>query len=286
MSHFGKGKIIMFKYCFNSTTLRGMDIWSALRHIKASGYAGVELTLNDSHLHPLTSPPRLIEEVRDFCDDNAIAIVCLAAGGDRLLTDVRYEPSLTCADAAGRRRRLDLLLRTMDIARFLHIPVVNFNSGLPADGVTPEDARGRLQAAVGELVAHADGIVLVIEPEPDFFVGTTHSAIDLIQAFDDPRLRLNLDIGHVFCSEERPYESIEAALPFTRHIHIEDIKNRIHHHEIPGEGDIDFRRVFGLLRQAKYEHYVSVELHHHDGCWQRALDESLSYLSAVEKAVQ
>ena len=95
------------------------------------------------------------------------------------------------------------------------------------------------------------------------------------------RVRLNLDIGHVFCSETDCYSAIEKALPYSRHIHIEDIRNGVHHHEIPGEGDIDFPRIIQLLTSSDYNHYVSVELHHHADMWERALGESLSFLSRL-----
>jgi len=271
----------MAKFCFNSTTLRDMDVFSALRAIKEYGYDGVELTLNDSHLHPLTAPAQRVHDIRQFCIDNAIEIVCLAAGGDRLLGDIRYEPSLISASASGRTQRLDLLRRSMDIAHCLNSPVLNFNSGLPTEAVDGPRASGYLQEAVRTLLADAGELTLVLEPEPDFFIGTTAAAIDLISAIDNPQLRLNLDIGHVFCSEDVPYDAIERALPFSRHIHIEDIKNRIHHHEIPGEGDIDFHRVLTSIKRADYRHFISVELHHHNDRWRRALGESLSYLRTL-----
>lgn len=273
----------MFKFSFNSTTLRDMDVFSALRNIKDYGYDGVELTLNDSHLHPLTSSTQRARDIRQFCQDNAINIVCLAAGGDRLLSDVRYEPSLICASPSGRAQRLDLLRRTMDIARVIEAPVVNFNSGLPTDLVDRQQATEHLQEAVSALLADADGLILVLEPEPDFFIGTTTAAIDLITTVNHPNLRLNLDIGHVFCSEANPYEAIDRALPFSRHVHIEDIKNRIHHHEIPGDGDIDFLRVAASVKKAGYQHFISVELHHHNDRWKRALGESLAYLRALDE---
>ena len=73
-------------------------------------------------------------------------------------------------------------------------------------------------------------------------------------------------------------------MPFTRHMHIEDIKGRVHHHEIPGEGDIDFDRVFSILHKANYAHYISVELHHHNDRWQSALSESLAFLNRYRTA--
>jgi sugar phosphate isomerase/epimerase len=55
-------------------------------------------------------------------------------------------------------------------------------------------------------------------------------------------------------------------------------ENKVHFHEIPGEGDIDFAQVAALVKAAKYPHYISVELHNHDQDWQRALDVSRDYL--------
>lgn len=273
----------MFKFSFNSTTLRDMDVFSALRNIKKYGYEGVELMLNDSHVHPFDTPAQRVRDIRRYCLDNAIDIVCVSAGGDRLLGEVRYEPSLISASASGRALRLDLLRRAMDIARTLEAPLVNFNSGLPTAEVGRQQAAAYLQEAAKTLLADAEGLTLVLEPEPDFFIGTTTDGIEVITAVDHPRFRLTLDIGHVFCCEDDPYDAIERALPFSRHVHIEDIKNRIHHHEIPGEGDIDFSRIVRSVKSADYQHFVSVELHHHNDRWQRALGESLAYLRALSR---
>ncbi len=271
------------KYSFNSTTLRNMDIIEAFTQIRASGYDGVELMLNETHLHPLRAAAERVAGIRNFCSGLGLPIVCVSAGGDRLLTDVPYRPSLIEPDAIGRRQRIGLLKRSVEITRELGAPVLNFNSGMLCGGLSPAAARGLLVEGVGELLEMKAGLTLVIEPEPNFFIGTTADALALIEEIGDPALLLNLDIGHVNCSEGDCYGAIERALPQTRHIHIEDIKQRIHHHEIPGEGNIDFRRVYALLKRANYGHYVSVELHHHDSMWQRALTESLAYLRKVER---
>jgi sugar phosphate isomerase/epimerase len=105
-------------------------------------------------------------------------------------------------------------------------------------------------------------------------IETTSQAIALIKEVDSPNLRLNLDIGHVQCCEDNLLDSIAQAIPYTRHAHVEDIKGKIHHHEIPGEGDIDFRSVFQTLKESGYQHYLSVELYHHADVWERALSQS------------
>jgi len=273
----------MFKFSFNSTTLRYMEIFEALSQIQAYGYDGVELMLNDSHLHPLRTPESRVSEIADFCSGQGIQIVCVAAGGDRLLSNVPYQPSLIAREESGRRKRIDMLKRSIGIAEVLGSPVLNFNSGLPEEGISQSEAWNHLREGVSQLLQHNGDLVLALEPEPGFFIGTTTDALALIREIDNPKFCLNLDIGHVNCSEDDCYAAIQRAVPFARHIHIEDIKQRVHRHEIPGEGDIDFARVFAALEGAHYEHYVSVELHHHAEIWQRALGESLQYLRGLSE---
>ncbi len=268
----------MFKLAFNSTTLRNIDVFTSLRHIKDYGYDGVELTLNDTHLHPLQHSFKRCMDVRNFCTDNGIDIVCVAAGGPNALGDVAYEPSLITPDATERGKRTDFIKAAIELTHYLGAPVLNINSGKPRTDISDDKAYDLLKTEVNNLLPDVGDITLVLEPEPDFLIGTTTTAIPLIQEIDSPKFRLNLDIGHVFCCETDCYNNIEKALPFSRHIHIEDIKGGIHHHEIPGEGDIDFSRIVDIIKASGYAHYVSVELHHHDSMWQRALKESRDYL--------
>ena len=271
----------MFKFSFNSITLRNMDILEALQNIKDYGYAGVELSLNDSHIHPFTTGHDQVAAVKRYCEENNIDIVCVAAGGPNLLSDEIYEPSLIHPEKAERAKRMDLIKRSMEITNYLGCPVLNINSGNIKAGVNSEQAFEHLYTNIEELLKEGSELILVIEPEPGFFIGTTDVAVDLIKKINHPRFKMNLDIGHVFCCEQDCYSAIEKALPYSRHIHIEDIKNRIHHHQIPGEGDIDFKIIMDTLKKLGYSHYVSVELHHHAEMWQRALKESLEYLTKL-----
>jgi sugar phosphate isomerase/epimerase len=269
----------MLKLCFNATTLRNFNIKKAVRLIHESGYEGVELALNNTHLHPMSSTKDEIIAVKNTCKEIGLQIACVAAGGPDLMGDAPYEPSMINADLFARMRRLDMIRRSVEMAQLLECPIVNINSGVLSPAVNPQMAQNYLLDGISSLLPSlGNETMFVLEPEPGFFVGTTTKAIEVIDELSTPKLMLNLDIGHVFCCEEDCYDKVERALPYTRHIHIEDIKDRIHHHEIPGEGDIDFGRIMTAINNADYPYFVSVELHHHDRMWQRALDESRDYL--------
>ncbi|SDB11823.1 sugar phosphate isomerase/epimerase family protein [Eubacterium oxidoreducens] len=272
----------MLKLCFNATTLRYMDIYKALKEIKDAGYEAVEIALNDTHLHPYLSSDEKIQSVRRYCDELGLVLASVAAGGPTYLTQEAYEPSMICESEKGRRLRLDAYKAAIELGEKIGSPLVNVNSGILKEQ-SAEKADEYFRKGMEELIKECDRTTLVLEQEPGFYVGTTDMAIKYIQEINSPKLKFNLDIGHVFCCEpeEECYDNVRKSLPYAAHIHIEDIKNRIHFHEIPGEGDIDFERIVGMIEESVFDGYVCVELHNHDQQWERALSQSRDYLLSL-----
>ena len=54
------------KMSFNLATLRSCEVLHAFQLIKDHGYDGVELMLNDTHLHPMLNSPERIMEVKFY----------------------------------------------------------------------------------------------------------------------------------------------------------------------------------------------------------------------------
>lgn len=277
----------MLKLCFNATTLRHYDILDACRMIREAGYEAVEISYNDTHIHPLMPSAKRAKEVREFCEEIGLKIASAAAGGPKLISQFDYEPSLICSSACGRAVRKEFIKRSIDLSQELSAPLLNINTGILREDVHPRMAEEYFCEAIEELLDYVKGsdTILVLEQEPNFFVGIVDFALRYIRKFDNPQLRFNLDIGHVFCSEPDAvcYENIEKALPYSAHLHVEDIKDKLHRHEIPGEGDIDWKRILALIDASGFDGYTSVELHHHDQMVDRALKESRDYLLALSK---
>jgi sugar phosphate isomerase/epimerase len=73
---------------------------------------------------------------------------------------------------------------------------------------------------------------------------------------------MNCDVGHLFCVGEDPAEVIRAMPDQIAHVHLEDIgKNRVHQHLTPGNGAIDFRKIFAALESIQYAGWATVELY-------------------------
>ncbi len=268
---------------YNSNGLRNLPLEEAIRSVAEAGYDGIELSLHKTKFNPLTLQPQELEAIKEIIASTGLRVSCIAGGTADILSDVMYEPGLIAVSSEERHRRVDLICRTMDVASYLEVPVVNFASGLLPSGMEAETARAHLMAGIKTCINYRKDVILAIEPEPGMFIETTGQAIELIEALDSSRFALNLDIGHVYCCEENYLAKIERALEFSAHIHVEDIRGRIHHHEIPGTGEIDFAAFARLCRQKNYHNFVSVELYHHAEVWPQALQQSKDFLTDILK---
>jgi sugar phosphate isomerase/epimerase len=273
----------MFQLAFNTNGLRTLDLPDAVSAIARAGYQGVELSLHPRHIDPDTFTRADADSLRALIQDQGLAACCLATGADNLLSSERFEPSLIHPTCVGRQRRLDLLHRAIDFAGWLGVPVMSLASGVRKPEVEPRQAEAWLLDGLRECLNHAgDSLTLAIEPEPDFFLQTNDATAALIHELGSPRLSINVDIGHANVVEDDYLNSIARALPMTSHIHVEDIKQRRHFHEIPGDGDLDFPALYRILREQSYSGFLSVELYNHADTWQTSLTQSLVFLRNVE----
>lgn len=266
------------KLCYNSNGLRSISLLQAIEEVSKAGYQGIELSLHDNHFHPFITTEDYILEIKNAIESNNIEPVIIATGCDNLLSKDRFEPSLITQDKTGRETRIDLLFKTIGIAKILGCPAINFASGFLKNDNSPKTAKSNLIEGIKRCLEYSNDIILAIEPEPDMFIQTSDEAIEIIKEINHPNFKLNLDIGHVYCCEDQYLEKIEKALDYTYHIHIEDIKNKIHHHEIPGTGDIDFDSIISSCHKKAYQGFLSVELYHHSDVWQKALSESKEFI--------
>ena len=110
--------------------------------------------------------------------------------------------------------------------------------------------------------AEAEGVLLLIEPEPGLLIEKADQFLEFLQHIDSPAIGLNFDIGHAYCVGDDPGTTIPRLAPYIRHFHLEDIAStRVHHHLIPGDGAIDFAATFRAIQAIGYQGWITIELY-------------------------
>ena len=113
-------------------------------------------------------------------------------------------------------------------------------------------------------IARERNIILAVEPEPGLLIESSAEYLEFKSRYfaNEPLVRMNCDVGHLFCVGEDPAQVIRACAAHIAHVHLEDIgANRVHQHLTPGKGAIDFRSIFAALREINYSGWVTVELY-------------------------
>ncbi len=271
----------MLYFSYNTNGLQ-MEMTEAIVQVANAGYQGIELAFDDDFFHPKRCSPKQISHLVKTARKNHIEIAAMTDGcADLLGGESTHEPSMISPNFSDRMQRVHLLQRCIEIAEYAACPVLNLVSGRKRQDCTEKESMQRLEDSLSQLLTFCSETTLVIEPEPGMFIETTQQAKALIEKMRNPRLKMNIDLGHVKCSEPDYLSRIEKAIPYAAHCHLEDILGNVHHHLIPGEGDMDFQTIFRLMELHGYGGYLSVELYPQVGMWKDALYRSIRHITKI-----
>jgi L-ribulose-5-phosphate 3-epimerase len=198
------------------------------------GYASIALSLDHHALNPY-DPDMPAQRRRVAALLERRHLHCVIETGARFLLDPRNKHSPTLLDSApeARERRVDFLLRAVEMADALHADAVSFWSGVKAAHLPDEQALARLADGCRRVLDAAEprAIRLAFEPEPGMFIDTTARFAKLHALINHPLFGLTLDIGHVHCRGDGPIAArIEEWKDRLFNIHIEDMRRGVHDH--------------------------------------------------------
>jgi sugar phosphate isomerase/epimerase len=258
----------MIRLAFSTNAFKKNTLAEAVAAIAEIGYRGVEIMADVPHAFPARFGPReraaLKKQLADLhlVVSNVNAFTHFADGGDT------YHPTWIEEDPKLRQERVNHTLGAIELAAELGAPTVSLQPGGPLIGtrLSRDEAEKRfadgLNAVVDMALEHR--ITLAVEPEPGLLIERASEYLSFKNCYFEkqPALRMNCDIGHLFCVGDDPAAVIRTMPSEIAHVHLEDIgKNRVHQHLTPGKGVIDFRAVFTALEEILYAGWVTVELY-------------------------
>jgi L-ribulose-5-phosphate 3-epimerase len=254
---------------YNTNGFAHHRLEDALVVLAELGYRSIALTLDYHALNPFDPDlARQLATVKVLLEKHSLHSV--VETGARFLLDLRrkHQPTLL-SPLPDRERRLDFLMRAVDIAANLGSDAVSFWSGKPDASASPQELMERLADGCLQLCRYAEArhVRLAFEPEPGMFIDTMDPFAELRERVDHPLFGLTIDIGHLHCLGEVPIaDQLRRWRERLWNVHIEDMHRGVHDHLMFGEGEIDFGEVFAALTEIGYKGGVHVELsrHSHD----------------------
>ncbi len=257
----------MIKLAFSTNAFKKNTLEDAIRAIAEIGYRGVELMADVPHAYPPDMPPERRKAVAHLIASRGLGVsnvnaFTLFAAGDT------YHPTWIEDDPKQRDLRVIHTLASLELAREFGAKTVSLQPGGPliGTGLSRKQAGERFTEGLSKVLPLAQEyqVTLAIEPEPGLFIETAHEYLEFARDYfpNEKWIRMNCDIGHLFCVGENPAEVIRTMPEHVAHVHLEDIgKNRVHQHLTPGKGAIDFAAVFDALGAVGYGGWVTVELY-------------------------
>ncbi len=274
----------MLKLAFSSNAFKKTTLTEAVEAIAGAGYRGVEIMADLPHAYPPQFGPA---ERQALCQQfrrlrlrasNVNAFTLFAAGDT-------YHPTWLEADPAQRQRRIDHTLGAVDLAADIGAPSVSLQPGGPliGTGLSREQAGQRFAEGLAAVLpkARQRKVTLAIEPEPGLFLQTSAEYLAFKQQFfaDEPLLKMNCDLGHLYCVGDDPAEVLRTMPGEIAHIHLEDIgKNHVHQHLPLGKGDMDIAAILKTIRNSPYHGWVTVELYPYVSTAGEVAHQAMAYL--------
>ncbi|MGM0366491.1 MAG: sugar phosphate isomerase/epimerase family protein [Actinomycetota bacterium] len=229
-----------------TTTYPNYELEDALRGISQAGFKYVELTSAPAFFtHIIPNPEDMTEEdaqnILSLCQKYGLSVHCVA-GHTRLM----------------KENGVDNFKKVIDAAKAFGANHVTTDTGEVKD----DKDRKRFFADMKEIGDYAKkmGITVCLEMHGEWLNNGSIGA-DIIEKIGHPNVKLNYDTANVmYYGAVKAEDDLENALPYLGFLHLKERAGgpKEWNFPAPGEGNLDFDRIFSLVKD--YSGPISVEI--------------------------
>jgi sugar phosphate isomerase/epimerase len=220
----------MTKLSYSTFGLTNLDFLDAIDVVDQAGYPGIELSFHRDQFNPFNITDEDLSVIKRKFEQTRVRPACVATASHFFTPSRPHEPSLMCIDTAGRKRRIDLVKRGIEVARKLDVDLVTFGSGFIREehvanpSIDPNELLvDSIQRCLNAIHTDED-ITLLIEPEPGMFIETLEQGMNLVKEVNSPKFKLHLDLCHNYCAETDYIGALALAAPHARYLHVSDAR--------------------------------------------------------------
>lgn len=224
--------------------------------LEAAAAEAARLGFDALEIFPPSAAALNPEAVNALIKQHGLSVAAVGTGGGWVI----HKLHLCLPDADARQRAKDFIRGIIEVAARLGAPaIIGSMQGRWGEGVSREQALGRLAEALNELGEHADGLgqPLLYEPlnryETNLFnrLGPT---VDFLKSLRTPNVKILADLFHMNIEEADIAGAIRGAAGFIDHVHFVDSNRRA-----VGMGHTEFAPIVAALRDIGYAGYLSAE---------------------------
>jgi sugar phosphate isomerase/epimerase len=220
----------MTKLSYSTFGLTNLDFLDAIDVVDQAGYPGIELSFHRDQFNPFNITDEYLATIKKKFETTRVKPVCVATASHFFTPSRPHEPSLMCIDTAGRKRRINLVKRGIEVARKLGVNLVTFGSGFIREEHVSNPSIDPKELLVDSIhqclkaVRDDEDIALLIEPEPGMFIETLEQGMNLVNEVNSPKFKLHLDLCHNYCAESDYIGALALAAPHARYLHVSDTR--------------------------------------------------------------
>ncbi len=246
------------KFGICSEIFREWDIEKVFPFVREAGYQGLEIapfTIADS-VEQISPAER--NRIKKLSEDAGVKII-----GTHWLLVKPEGLSLSSRDGELRKKTADYLSELVNFTADIGGDIMVFGSPKQrsiGEGQTYAEVKNSVKEALKSVLAACEKrkVFLCLEPlarTETNFMNTAGQAVELIEEFKNPFLKLHLDVKAMSNEAKSIPEIIMESRKYLKHFHVND-RNL----GGPGFGDVDFAPIIGALKDAGYGGWLSVEV--------------------------
>lgn len=260
----------MLKLSYSTFGLTNLSFLDSIDVVDKAGYAGIELSFHRDQFNPFEITDDYLHVIKKRFAEIGVVPACVATASHFFTPSRPHEPSLMNVDLAGRKRRINLVRRGIDVARKLDVSLVTFGSGFVRDdhvanpSINPQELLADSIHQCLKSIHDDEDITLLIEPEPGMFIETVEQGLNLVDQVNSPKFQLHLDLCHMYCGEKDYISALAEAAPRTRYLHISDAQEGYNLKIIKMAEDLTLDLSFAkyLIYFPEYAEYLLVDENH------------------------
>lgn len=269
-----------FRHAICNEVYQGWDFAQACRHMRETGYEGIEIAPFTLSENPTTIPADQRRECARIIREEGLEFV-----GLHWLMVAPKGLHVTTPDDDLRERSWQHIHGLIDLCADLGPGgIMVFGSPLQrgtTGGSTREEATARFAEGLASVAPHAAsrGVTILVEALPanqTDVVGSLDEAAAIVRQIGSPAIRTMFDT-HNAVDETEPHDAlIEKHFDLIRHVHVNETDGGH-----CGTGDYDFAPVLAALKRLDYRGWVSLEAFDFSPGAERIAAESLRYLEGI-----